>query len=120
MNDKGLNLIKVQKNELLEKLLANRTNHVEEYEKAVEGYREAVIEELQGYLDDAIEGRRVKTHIIFDEPSCHKKDYDTVIEMLQMSVDDEICITMNEFRQYVQDQWNWKESFSMTNSKYLS
>ena len=119
-NQDGLNLIKVEKEELLKKLIDNRTKHVAEYESAVDGFKTSRIEELQRHLDRAIAGEPVRNNISFDEPACHTDDYDTVIEMLQMSVDEEIYITMSEFKQYVQDKWNWSNSFSVTNSKYLS
>ena len=118
-NKDGLNLIKVEKQELLEKLVDNRTKHVSEYEQAVDGFRQSVIDELTEYLDRAKSGKGVRTTITFDEPRCHEDDYSTVIEMLEMSVDEEIYITMSEFRQYVQDKWHWKDSFSTTNMKYI-
>lgn len=118
-NKDGLNLIKVQKLDLLKKLIDNRNKHLLEYDEAVAGFKKSVIEELQSYLDRAIKGKSVRTTITFDEPRCHEDEYSTVIEMLEMSVDEEIYITMNEFRQYVQDKWHWKESFSVTNMKYI-
>ena len=116
----GLNLIKVKKDVLMQKLLDNKKSHVQEYKKAVEGFKQSVVDELQRYLDRAIEGKRIKTYIQFDEPECHDADYDTVIEMLEMSVDEEVYLTTPQFKHYVQDQWTWKEGFSLTNSKYIN
>lgn len=118
-NQDGLNLIKVQKAELLQKLLDNREAHVAEYNEALEGFKKERIRELEKFLVNAIEEKEVPQSITFDVPKSHESDYTTVIEMLEMSVDEEIYITMQEFRQYVQDKWSWKGAFSLTNSKYI-
>ena len=118
-NQTGLSLIKVDKKTLLDKLKLNRDNHVSEYDNAVEGYKQSVVDELTRWLEKARTGKKVITRIIFDEPACHEEDYDTVIQMLEMSVDDTVYVTMTEFKQYVEDKWGWKEAFSMTNAKYM-
>ena len=119
VGQEGMNIIKVKKDELLRKLIDNRDKHVSEYEDAVKGFKQSVIDELAEYLNRATAGENITTKIVFDEPSCHEEDYDTVIEMLQMTVENEIYISMGEFRKYVQDKWNWKDGFSLTNSKYI-
>jgi hypothetical protein len=47
------------------------------------------------------------------------KDYDRVIRMLEMTVDEIITIGAVEFQQYVMDDWTWKEQFTASNSAYL-
>ena len=119
-NQAGLALVKVKKEVLLAKLKENLTSHVDEYNTALEGFHVSVVDELKLLLKKAKAGDKIKRNIQFDEPSCHEEDYKTVIEMLEMSVDDEVYLTSSEFKQYVQDQWHWKEGFSMTNMKYIS
>lgn len=118
-NKDGLNLIKVEKAVLLDKLIANRDAHVVEYNEAVAGFRLSVITELEDYLSIARTGNKIRTSIKFDEPVCHEDDYNTIIEMLEMSIEDELYITMTEFKQYVQDNWHWKQNFEITSMKYV-
>ena len=47
------------------------------------------------------------------------KEYDQVIDMLDMSVDSEIELTHSEFRQYVRDEWGWSEMFNTTAVNYV-
>ena len=47
------------------------------------------------------------------------KDYDRAIGMLEMSIDNEVEITSLEFQHYIQDDWGWKNSFLLSNTKYL-
>jgi len=117
-NQQGLSLIKVKKEELVNTLKENRLKHIKDFEEAKVAFQEDVVKELKTILRNAKNGK-IKTSIHFDEPSQHTDDYDTVIEMLEMSVDDEVYLTRNEFKQYVRDEWNWKDSFIATNSFYL-
>ena len=38
--------------------------------------------------------------------------------MLEMSVDDEIELTEEEFSNIILDDWNWKRNFARLNSNY--
>lgn len=42
-------------------------------------------------------------------PEDHTDEYDKAIGMLEMSVDDTVLITHDEYRQYVLDEWFWKD-----------
>ncbi len=39
--------------------------------------------------------------------------------MLDMSVDDIIVISADDFAMYVMDDWRWKDAFTASNSRYL-
>jgi hypothetical protein len=39
--------------------------------------------------------------------------------MLEMSVDDIIVLTSQEFDCYVMDNWTWKQNVTVRNSSYL-
>ncbi len=113
-----MNTVKVMKSELLAKIGANREQHRNEFEKALAGYRERCIEELEARLVDLRAGRRFDVAIRLPVPEDHTDDYNRVITMLEMSVDDEIEIYEQEFSQYVMDQWSWKGAFTTTNATY--
>lgn len=66
--------------------------------------------------------KRVRTKTELLVPEDHTDEYDQLLEMLAMSVDDEVELTAQEFAQYVRDDWSWKHQFTRTmrrNSTYL-
>lgn len=122
--------VKVNRKELLEKVRANRETHVRDYEESVIGYKAAAlkaIDEGMAKLRRSVE--ELKTGqvlhlaaVSFDleVPENHKKDYDQVIAMLEMSVDDQLTIRSDEFALYVMDDWSWKANFDKTTTTYKS
>jgi len=98
-----MNTVKVKREDLLTKVRANRDAHRELFLKAQDGYRKLVIEELDRMLADAKEGRPIQRSVTLTEPSNHIKDYDRVITMLKMSVDETIILDAGEFGHYVMD-----------------
>ena len=120
--------VKCKTSELLEKVRANRKTHIAEYAEAVEGYKDqakAAIEKamirLKARIDDLKGGEVLALHhISFDlaVPENHAKDYDQVILMLEMSVDEVLTIRSDEFACYVMDDWSWKEDWSNTTRMY--
>jgi hypothetical protein len=87
-----MNTVKVKREELLTKVRTNREAHQSLFLKAQEGYRKLVIEELDKMLADAKAGLPIRRSVTLTEPSNHTKDYDRVITMLEMSVEDTMLI----------------------------
>lgn len=114
----GMNKIKVNRKQLLEKVKANRTTHRKTFEEALEGYREKAIEELEASLADAKAGKRIRRGLQLVEPMDMTREYDRVITMLEMSVDDELEISQQEVMQYVMDDWSWKQQFEAVSASY--
>jgi hypothetical protein len=120
--------VKVKTAELLEKVKANREKHIKEYEEAVAGYKEAATEavekamaKLKKQIEDLQEGEVLHlAAVVFDleVPQNHEKDYDQVILMLEMSVDEELSIKADEFACYVMDDWDWKADFLKMSDTY--
>jgi len=115
-----MNTVKVKREELLAKVRANREAHRELFLKAQEGYRKLVIEELDRMLADARHGRPIQRSATLTEPSNHIKDYDRVITMLEMSVDDTITLEARDFDRYVMDSWDWSRFALHTNTAYAA
>ena len=111
--------VKINREKLLEKVKENRENHHAVFERAVVVYKAKVIEELEAMLAVAKEGLRVKRSISLTEPVDMTREYDQVIAMLEMSVDEEIELTNREFAQYVLDRWSWKGQFAASNRQYV-
>jgi len=103
---------------LVEVLKANRQKHVEEYKEAVRQFRMRACEALKRELEKAINGKRFETNLGMTRPVSHEKDYDLVIRMLELSVDDITILDPSDFNQFVNDEWSWKPSFRSSTTYY--
>lgn len=112
--------VKIKKDELLKVVQQNRQEHRSIFEKALEGYKNQVIAELEVMLAEAREGKRIRRRVELDEPCDQTKEYDRVIRMLELSQDDIIELTQPEFSQYVMDDWRWKDQFIATSRSYTT
>lgn len=110
--------VKIKTNELLEVLKKNRETHVSEFNTATEEYRKDVITEMKKNLKQAQSGGALITRLELVEPQNYVASYDTAIKMLEMSADDLVELTMQEFQQYVEDSWHWKGVFLASTSMY--
>lgn len=111
--------INVGKGRLLTTLEANRAAHGIAYRKAREGYIKVTTKELEGYLTRLADGHLLERAFIPPPPEDHTHDYDDAIAMMQWSTDDTIELTQGQFRQYVQDDWGWKDSWVASNTAYI-
>jgi hypothetical protein len=110
--------VKIPRAALLDKLRANRDQHRDVFLEALEGYRTYLVKELERRLDEVKNGMKVDHLIRIDEPQDHTKDYDRVIQMAEMSVDDIIELNARDFAQFVMDEWGWKQEFIATAGTY--
>lgn len=106
--------VKVKRTELLEVLTKNRGEHREVFLQGQVKFREAVIERLDAMLEAARAGRKIQQHVGLTAPEDHTGDYDRVIAMLGMSVDETITLSAHEFESYVMDRWQWARQFGAT------
>lgn len=51
-------------------------------------------------------------------PSGHLEEYDTIIRMLEMSVENNIRLTADEVRQLIENKWDWMSGFIHSNREY--
>ncbi|MCZ6654841.1 MAG: hypothetical protein O7D91_17670 [Planctomycetota bacterium] len=110
--------VTVRKSELLEALKENRAQHRKIFEEACEGFRVEACRLLKQKLDDAKEGRRINLSFSLTQPVDQTREYDQVIRMCEMSLDDQIELENHEFQQFVMDRWDWRDQFLMSNSRY--
>jgi hypothetical protein len=54
------------------------------------------------------------------EPSDHTKDYDRVVAMLEMSVEETITLDAQDFDRCVMDNWDWSRFTLSTNTFYAA
>jgi len=82
--------VRLKRDQLLEILRENRKNHRDGFLEALEGYREQAIAELEKMLEEAKDKKRIRRTVTLAEPMDQTKDYDRVIKMLEMSIDEEV------------------------------
>jgi hypothetical protein len=97
----------------------NRDEHHSKFERAFEGYRKETISILEENLQELKGGGKIRHIRIDSAPEDHTADYNRILEMLEMSVDEEIDLLNSEFQQYVQDDWSWSHAWDTSNTKYL-
>lgn len=109
--------VNVKRSDLISALKANRERHSTEAKEAKAGYLIAVEKALKKALRDLRKGE-AKTNLGMMPPIDKTSDYDRAIQMMEMSVDETVELTEQEFRQYVQDEWSWKDAAIALNSTY--
>jgi len=110
--------ILVTKTHLLEKLKENRAAHRGIFEEAVEGYRSEAVKQLEAHIERIKSGKMPTVFVRLEAPEDHTDEYDVVIGMLEMDLDDRVELTQADYRAYVMDDWNWKNQFLTSNSLY--
>lgn len=111
--------VRVEKAKLLETLRENRKTHKKDFELAWEGFEKEYRRNVENLLSKRLSPYKpVELFINLQVPEDHTEDYDRAIEMLSWEVEDQIELTETEFRQFVQDNWSWKDQFIMSNTRY--
>ena len=116
----SLNIVRIKKDELLKALKKNREQHEGIFLEAQKLYRKETIRKLDQLLNEARNGQKIPSNISLSPPVNHNDDYDRVIKMLEMSVDNVFQLSQTEFTQYVQDDWDWSQSWANSNYNYIS
>lgn len=111
--------VKIKRDDFIAALEKNRSQHRRTFDTAVEGYRARLLQELERRVHAVRRGRAVDVRVSLPEPEDHTEDYDRVLTMATMSVDEVIELTESDFAMYVMDQWHWKNAFTATTSRYL-
>lgn len=110
--------VKLNKAALITRVKVNRDNHRKLFEQAQVGFREEVIKELDRHLDAARSNKTLPSLIRFDPPQDHTNEYDRILDMLDMSVEDVVELDSVAFAHFVRDEWQWKQEFLSNVSKY--
>jgi uncharacterized beta-barrel protein YwiB (DUF1934 family) len=113
--------VKIDRSELLEIVQKNKQKHVTEYAEAVTDYKKAVLKIAQDNLKLARSGdldRIAQIRNNLAKPTSFEDSYTMAIRMLELSVDEVIELTQEEFSQLVLDEWHWKNLFITSNALY--
>lgn len=113
--------VKMNREELLGIVRANKTKHVTEYYEAIEGYKSKVIEVTQfnmGLASSRELDRIAEIKPMPPLPVSYETSYNRAIRMLELSVEDAVDVPQDVFNQLVLDEWHWKNSFIATSALY--
>lgn len=106
--------VNVKRTDLLSALKDGRARHVAEFDQAMIDYREAAEKFLSEALERAKAGDLSNLRFDLPRPESHVGEYDEVIAMMEMSVDDEISLDSGSFRAYVLGEWSWTHQLLKT------
>lgn len=106
--------VTVQRTNLLSILRTNRAKHALDYSSALDAWKDALTKETADLAKRTAKGDFKNIRIESEKPSHHLNNYDEVIEMLELSVDDNITLDKDSFRSFIKDEWHWKSSFTST------
>ena len=112
--------VTVKVEDLRAKVQANRDAHREVFERADAGWKQAALDWFNVQAERAVAGEEFAVWFNETRPEDHTADYDTVLDMLDMEVGEEVTLTMQEFRQYARDDWGWKKDWTATASNYTN
>ncbi len=116
---RGVGSVRINRTELIDKLKENKEKHTQLYKDALEGYFVDTKKKLQAKIKSLDKGDVIVSFSV-SVPKDHTKDYDRLIEMLEMSQDDELVITAHEFNMYVRDEWINDQEKSVLRAMALS
>jgi hypothetical protein len=114
-----MNDVQMNKSDLRNRIQENRNAHRGIFEAAIDGYREEATKFFEEQLAKAKAGKVFNNYFSEPIPEDHTKDYDAVLDMLDMDKRDTITLSAGQFRQYVRDEWGWKQDFMATSSNYI-
>lgn len=103
-------------------LKKNLEIHEKEYQELVAKNNTHIQEALQEALSEILSGKQPdlsKVHKAENaKPKNHAKEYRKVISMLEVTTQEELDLTVSEFNCYMNDDWDWKESFTSNKTFY--
>lgn len=117
---RGIDTVRVNKDALLERIKENRDQHRTIFEEAIAGWKKKVTETLEERYQAALRGEQFNVAIHLPRPEDHTDQYDTVIELLTMSLDEELELTQHDFACYALDKWQWQAQFLTASASYGS
>lgn len=110
--------IKANRDDVLQTLRANRSQHATIVKEAREGYVKHAQALLQARLAQIAHGEIVDLTFKATPPRDHTKVYNTAIKMLEMHTAETIDLDSAQVRNLIQDEWDWMESFLRENAAY--
>lgn len=106
--------------DLIVVLKKNREAHQAEHVEAMDGWRvemQRAISKVEDQLESG-DWRDADDSIVLPKPTSFVSAYDQAIGMLEMHTGSEIEIDAETYSCFVDDKWEWKDRFEVSNSRY--
>lgn len=119
--------VNVKRDNLIAKIEANRAKHLRTYEVAIKAWRQKLADALRKYANRISEARskvlRGKDLPPIPAPHLPKPtkflaEYDRVLGMLRMSVEQIVKLDASDYDRYILDKWDWSEMFANSTVSY--
>lgn len=123
MFPQGFNSLSFPRDTILATLKANREAHVAKYKEAMGVWSTKIYKRLGKVRKELKAGNTPDLSAIqldLPRPLSHVDSYDLAIEMLTAAAGDVVTLTMEQYLQFVKDQWTWSPGWTYTNSLYAS
>lgn len=109
--------IKINKQQLINKIIENKEAHIKDYEEAVLAYKTEAYKQLTKCKEE-LDGGSLKIGLKLVTPVNRGEEYDKVIEMFKWEINEEVEITQKEFNEYVHDDNEDSKYAKFQNSTY--
>jgi hypothetical protein len=119
MRSYGTRTIKVKRVELLNRIKENKAIHIKEYEEAIVAYKEEALKQLSSLTKKAQEGS-LRLELKLVHPVNKADEYDKLILMFQMEVEDVVELQQDEFNAYIFDELDFSTAAKMSNTHYMN
>lgn len=113
-----MNKVTISKQKLIDVLTLNRTMHIADYQAALVEWEKQYAKALRRELRANVESKTGSVYL--EKPVSYQNSYDTALRMLDLALEAEFVLTERQFRQYVMDEWDWKDRFVSNTMSYSS
>lgn len=104
---------------ILEKLKENRKKHIEIYDEAMKNFKSRAIELLKKKIEEINSSQKIEAvSVQLKLPQSYVKEYDMAIRALEYNVDDTIQLDQDQIEKYINDNWQWMDSFLVGSMNY--
>ena len=105
--------VKVSKAALITTLQANRAKHITTYDEAKKDWEEELKVAVAALAADPLNEELYNKvcSVRHQEPESYLKEYDRALLEMDMEIRTEIELTLPEFAQLCNDEWNWSRQF---------
>ncbi len=108
----------VRKDKLLATLRTNLDRHGAIVKEALAEYVVQARERVLGKLKELEKGRPVTLVFNLSPPQDYSEVYRSTIKMLEWNTAEVVELEADEFRQLVEDKWDWKDGFTASITPY--
>lgn len=110
--------ITAKKADILAQLEKNLEAHGKMVTEARDGYIKKAETELAKRMAQIKEGKIVALTFTLKVPKDYSSVYKTMIGMLKAHTGEEITLSATEYRQLIEDEWDWIRDFAGSNAGY--